>query len=663
MHRKYLGPLIFSTIMCLGMMAVLLMVWMLSSLKDGPGVASYLKPPPVAKIMQPGNGAVIASGQGVILLASVQSEAGLARVDFYVDGVLEQQHSLGDEGAQTLDVAFPWFSSQTGWHKLSVIAYDQTRRASEAAEIQVGVVVDPADVAASDDMNAPPGEAALLEESGEAALEADSGPGEQDQPPGEEEAPADMPVQPGGDQAQPPQGGDPAEPADPGADRGQSAQDANPDAPDQDQGLPELPPQPQDAPPEITRFDVLVDIEAPPDDGEARAIAQLFGSAQDDIGLLALTLVLGEGNHIEICHQQQQCETELAVPIEEAGQYRFILQAMDTSGQASEPSISIVEVLGDPGQPPAVAGHDIDGDWLREHIDWLREDIDWLGVNLDPNQVWEILNIAGEAPDGDAASEHPCAQGDIDCLREGITVEVVSRPDGNLITLTVDQRIEANEGMIMIPDYVKQFTHSSVTSTHFPWPEAAIELNPGDQFTWLDDDVVCSEEYTYAGRIIAYSPLSWRDGSCVDDGIHICLPMAVESQAATSHECANNEFRIVYFMAEEIHGFPFEGVRLTWGLSGNEHLPAADVKIVLVRKETTGGEMIIYEEQFNQGNPAPGEFVLFDGPGAFDCANAGEEYWYLLGVHPIDTPPLGYANGWLAHASIPAPNGFCPPGQ
>ena len=70
---------------------------------------------------------------GLLVLA-----AGLSRVEFLVDGLVEQQFvpvAVLQEG----DASFHWFSSAAGEHHPSVIAYDLCDRPSVEAAVQVNV--------------------------------------------------------------------------------------------------------------------------------------------------------------------------------------------------------------------------------------------------------------------------------------------------------------------------------------------------------------------------------------------------------------------------------------------------------------------------------------------------------------------------------------------
>ena len=169
-----------------------------------------------------------------MLSAVAQSDAGLAPVELRVDGAFAQQQNIAAPGVHTIDVAFPWFSSRTGWRQLSLVAYDRQGRASEPASIQVGVQ------AAED---GPPEDA--------------NGPRAQD-PPGA----ADPPLP--GPNPEAPQGDGPGEPV----------------GPEAGQPLPELPPQPQDNAPELTGPEITV-LNLVANGAGVRIVAR----ATDDIGV------------------------------------------------------------------------------------------------------------------------------------------------------------------------------------------------------------------------------------------------------------------------------------------------------------------------------------------------------------------------------------------
>ena len=96
-------------------------------------------PIPSIRILQPPQAMTITSGQGVLLVVEGKSKSGIQRIGFYVNDVFHSQQAVSQGAQETFQAAFPWFSSQTGIQKLSVIAYDAQVRASEQASLLVAV--------------------------------------------------------------------------------------------------------------------------------------------------------------------------------------------------------------------------------------------------------------------------------------------------------------------------------------------------------------------------------------------------------------------------------------------------------------------------------------------------------------------------------------------
>lgn len=663
MKRKNRGPLIFFLIVFIGLIFLTIELAVLYSMQGGRAPLSFLGQPPGISILHPQGDRVINSGEGIMLVAEAQSDVGLQRVDFLVDGVVEQQHFADPLGATTIDAFFPWFGSTTGVHQLVVIAYDLGGRASEPASVRVGVqaVQGIAQIGGQpEEAGAPIDEQQAPQEQGEAPQGVEVEPPVEEQP--QDEADQQAPVQPEGL---------PEEPVAPA--EGQ---------PDDQAGAPggglELPPQPQDQPPQITRFDVFVDIFGGENGAPIVASAAAVGSAQDDLGLERLTLTWRNddqdvGDFSIHCGEGQACEIEMEAGLD-VGRWVFILQAFDTSGQASQPEVEIVEVLGEPGQPPAAAEHEVFDDWLREHLRNQAEQFDfnaddlWVGqAGADVEGMLEGMFPGGRAAQPPAEDEEPaCAENDRVCqMGAGITLMVEPGPEGNLITLTIDQPLEAPAGKILLPQIVKGFANHNVASSVFP-PEWALgraaAFQPGQQFTWLDEDVVCHEDYRYTGKISAYDPAAIENFLNAGGGLPRSDVLAYESQTATSQVCGAGAVGDLG-LTVEVHP---EGLQLNWSLPGNVDWPQAGVGVMLVRYNKSAGpdpnvreSVNIYEERF-----APADLQQGRDPQFVDRElECSDEYYYLVGVFDPEQRPGFTADGWLAHDSVAAPRHFCPAGQ
>ncbi|MCJ7624098.1 MAG: Ig-like domain-containing protein, partial [Anaerolineaceae bacterium] len=106
--------------------------------------------PPVVSIILPAESVTLSSGQGVALFVAAQAPGGIERIDFFVNNQLENTAPAPGEGDMEMDTAFPWLSSATGIHKLSVIAYDSSGRASPPDDLMVAVLALPVEADDSD---------------------------------------------------------------------------------------------------------------------------------------------------------------------------------------------------------------------------------------------------------------------------------------------------------------------------------------------------------------------------------------------------------------------------------------------------------------------------------------------------------------------------------
>ena len=665
MKRKHAGPLIFLLIVIIGLVFVVIEIGFLIFLQRGNSPLALLGQPPTISIMHPLGDRVIDSGDGIMLAAEAVSESGLQRVDFLVDGNVEQQYIVNPVGATTGNVFFPWFGSTTGVHQLSVVAYDTQGRTSAPASVQVGVQA----VGDSGEM---------VEQTAEAGL-----PIENQQPPQEDVSQDADAVPQEGDQ---PQQGDapqePIQPADQPADQHAPGQ-AQPGAPAGDQaeepgGEIALPPQPQDQIPEITRFDAFVDIFGGENGAPVWVTAAIVGSAQDDLGIDRLEVswrndARERGDFTMQCAGGPVCEADAVIDLN-VGRWVISLQAFDTSGQASQPEIEIVEVVGGNGQAPGAAEHDDFDDWMREHFrnqaeqfEFDAEDL-WVGQErVGADDLLDNLFPGGRAEEPpDEVDEPACAENDWVCqMGEGIRLTIDPGPEGNRITLTIEQPFEAPAGMVLLPQLVKSFANHHIVSSIYPpeWAAGRAEMFQAEQqFTWLDEDVVCHEDYRYRVQIKAYDPIEIENFLNGGGPLPQSEIRAYESQTAESQACGAGRVGDLG-LAAEVHP---EGVRLSWSLPGGEDWPQAGAGVMLVRFNKTNGPnpneqdtFNIFEERFALEDLQQGRDFQFIDPD-LECGN---EYFYLVGVFDPDNRPGFAARGWLAHDSIPAPRHFCPEGE
>jgi len=308
-----------------------------------------LKPLPSVRIIQPDQTLEIESGQAVVLVARGESINGINYINFLVNDIPLDQEISSQPKQETLEAVFPWFSSQPGIHKLSVVAYDNLGSASSSDSVLV--VVNPKsltgvsqpDSQGTDENNQQPSggsnaaeEQAVLDQILQNLDEAD------DNPPGGFQGVLDLVLQ-----------------------NGDEAEDFPVDRPGQ----------PQDAPPEITIFDIQT----------TRDGNQVSGTyhvdAVDDLGLAYLTFnfaSLDDPFHPisnqHTCGGARTCAVDGHFQLPQGG-WVLSSQAVDTSGQVSPTRARQVHVLAGP-QPPAIA-----------------LDLGGLNLQLDPQVSWD--DIAG----------------------------------------------------------------------------------------------------------------------------------------------------------------------------------------------------------------------------------------------------------------------------
>jgi hypothetical protein len=634
MKRKYVGPLIFFLTFLLGLIIVLIVIGVFFYLQMGSTPLASLSQPPSLEIMHPQGDRVINSGDGLMLAAVAYSDIGLQRVDFLVDGVVEQQVLTNPVGVQSSDAFFPWFGSTTGIHQLSVVAYDVQGRASAQASVQVGVqavhgIGDQADQA-------------------DQALEADI-PIEEQQPPQDEgDAPPEGEADPqGGDQ---PQGDVDAQ----GPDQQEDPPADQPAVPDDDLALP---PQPQDQPPQITRFDVFVDVFGGENGAPIVVTSAAVGSAQDDLGLERLTLTWRndggqEGDFSTICAAALACEIEMEAGLG-VGRWVFSLQAFDTSGQASEPSNEIIEVMGEQGQPPAAAEHDDADDWLREHFRNQAEQFDF---EADLGDFWRDQGMGMddflEAMFPGANAEEPPVEA---VQEEGFCLNMTVQPeaDGNRVSMEILCDLQAEgEGHFLLPSVSKYLLNTGDDGINLfiqDWnDENRVAIQAGETFSWLDWDVTCDTGYRYVLHV--------NNAIRTDIGLAIGENFAIASAEARTPNCTPGSIGDTNLRAE----LQPEGVQIRWDVASSgdwpDDLSAEGVAFILTRFDELSGQVV---EVYRQNIPtdlllAGGDFSVLD-----ESSECDQHTWYSLAALPADRDLNLVSPGWLLRTTVRGPEIHC----
>lgn len=556
---------------------------------------------PTIQIASPADGIVISSGEGLVIASVAFSETGLSRVEFRVDDVIVQEKNLSTVSGQAEQIAFPWFASQTGWRKISIVAYDTNGRASEPASIRVGVQsVNPS------------------------ATPVGSGAGEEGASSGAGDAA----------QAAPPAAGAP-QPQNGLADAG---------AP-----LPELPPQPQDAPPVIQSFDVTV-LNLIADGAGVRILSR----ASDDLGIAQMVFswrkTSGEaGNSFrQLCGAAAECSID-QVAFFTSGEYVLTIQAFDTSGQASEMEAEWVQVFGDAGQPPAVADQDFDFHWEQPGImdDIARRlgNVDFgVGFGADDflDGVFGGNDGAGQAGAGMSA-EGDCA-----------SINVEPQAAGNLVTMTVLCDLQAGaQGGFLYPHVGKKPLNAGldggVDLRILEWYDNQRQrIASGDIFTWLDTDVTCGMAYGYTARV----DIATESGN----GLGVTENLAWVKTETSTPACPPGALGAVNLRSEPRP----EGREILWTVAPNgswpANLPADGVTFTLTRADPiTGASLVLYSENTPANQlPAGGETSVLDQ--GFQCGSAT---WYNLSAIAANANLGLVSPGWLINTQILVPATPC----
>ncbi|MBL7161720.1 MAG: hypothetical protein ISS57_03865 [Anaerolineales bacterium] len=350
MPRRFSGPLLALVIVVGGLLVCALvagLVWFSSRSGE----------PPTVAILQPEEGSLtLTSGQGLVLLAEGQAAGGVQRIEFLVDRELTQQHVPESLREEDVRATFPWFSSGIGVHELSVVAYDSRGRASEPVARLIGVQAAISQI--------PPGEAPVGEGGPEESPV--TGTGSEDLS-GEAPPEGDAGQLPGGEQP-PPEGQPPAEalPDEPG---GGQPQDEGGEIP-QDEGVP--PEAIVGRPPIFDPSGEVLDVEPPTvhleiDRIPGEAAVLITAEAEDNVGLALIRLAIeseiaGQEPvfHEEACAGQPQCIIAPS-PFEQRlspGEWWFILEATDTSGNTAPRDFDLINIICEPDEPCAMAEHD-----------------------------------------------------------------------------------------------------------------------------------------------------------------------------------------------------------------------------------------------------------------------------------------------------------------
>ena len=257
MKRKTIILIGCGVVILVGLVLILLTTLAVFSFTDLklPQVLPGKGQPPDVTILYPTDAMTLTSGQILFIEMQVTAPQGLANVTFLVDGEEAGRYEPTDS-PQEQRLSYPWQSSAAGKHRFSVVAYDRHGQASDEVFVDIGVQATPGLPEIPAGAQIPGAVASLTGEDSEInpGEQAQDNGGEDQQPPSEQAGEQD------------------------GAQGGEQDDQAGGDQPL------DLPPQPQDDPPQILSFDSTVNMADAGNDGAALSIV-VQGSASDDVGL------------------------------------------------------------------------------------------------------------------------------------------------------------------------------------------------------------------------------------------------------------------------------------------------------------------------------------------------------------------------------------------
>lgn len=401
------GPMIFFVIFAGGGLLLALMVGGLLLLRQSSQV-------PTVAIVEPTSPPALVSGQGIMVVAEGQAQAGVQRIELYINDVLQSQQAAPPGADSSFQATFPWFSSRTGIQNLSVIAYDEQGRASEPVSLSVSVepLQMPRTVSVVvDQVEEQQEEAAEADSQMEevATEEVDESPPEEESADGQDQAGGGEEVQPGEGEAAPPAEEQDGQPRDQDADQAEA--EAEGDAPPEDDAeqaggeeveqdeqqedqaqVEQQEEQPGDDPPHL----VVTDLATRQEGGLHVSVQAVV---EDDIGLDSLYIFrlipdLSPETHKTLCGGGINCEERLNFSFS-SGEQAVVVRAYDTAGQASETIVRTFQAMGEEGEDIAFVVAD---DFTPDQLEAVEEQAD------DPQEL-----ASGDDLGTPVIADYPCA--------------------------------------------------------------------------------------------------------------------------------------------------------------------------------------------------------------------------------------------------------------
>ncbi len=537
---KRLGYVLIGLFICVGLVFGAYLTWRYFQVGEKPRVT----------ILSPENPVILESGEGIAIGVHAEAEAGISRVVLLVDGEAYSEESAS--GENTLTLALPWYATSLGRHTLEALVYDSVNQVSEPASVLLGVRSraerDSLDFVyippVSNDAENGQGESDSLgtdssnDASGENIDAVDAGVG-QILPVGEDGEILDEPISPDED----PLVRDPL-----------TEEDLDLE------GLDES----QDAIPTIADFNVQ-----PNRAGQGIKIAYHV-EARDDLGIDRLmvsienTLINGGSGALRTveCAGESICVTDDLFSFSSEGSWALTAYAVDTSGQASERLVELVEVVGaDNALLPAIVLHD-----PARIVDLFDERVQNNEFDLDDLWIEEI-----------SEEEEAC-----------YTMSVQKQAEGNLVTLTYNCTIDAPS----------EYTHFSFevlrNNLHDPRRHTIFEMDypgkktihAGESFTFLDENANCGASVRYSVNgwwVLDDHPGAWVDIS------------GSGSESITAADCTSDDLQIADF---NVSVNSSGTATLAWNIAQNPIWPSEDISFDIVR----------YQPPMQRGD------ILIEGP-------------------------------------------------
>ncbi|MCP4142305.1 MAG: hypothetical protein GY755_18875 [Chloroflexi bacterium] len=546
---------------------------------------------PIARIISPESSLILESGDGLAVSVYAEAEAGISRVILKVDGEVYSEESASGENVLTL--AFPWYATSLGKHTLEALVYDSVNQVSESASLLVGVRAR-AERKTLDFVYIPP---AVNDSGGGQGDENNTGTDSSSD--GSEGETGDIAAVDAGIGQIMPVGedgeilGEPISPDEEPLVRDPLTEE-NLDL----EGLDES----QDAIPTIAVFSAEASR-----NGQSVQIAYHI-EATDDLEVERLNILFenaetGEFSVTSSSCSQPSCTVDDTYAWIYEGTWHISVVAIDSSGQASERQVELVEVIGtDNALLPAIVLHN--PATVQGLFDARTQENEF---NLDDLWPEEVLE-----------EEEAC-----------YTMSVAQQENGNLVTLTYNCTIDApsedtHYSFEVKRDNLNDPRRHKIFEMDYPEKKT---IHAGESFTFLDENANC-------GASVRYSVNGWW---VLDDQPWVWIDVAGDgSESLVTADCTSDDFQITDF---NVSVNSSGTATLAWNILQNPNWPSGDISFDIVRYQPPQGQGdILAEEALFKGEWVHGEsmdFTRFD-----QNIICNTDYFYTLNLYkgPFSEP-------------------------